>query len=207
MDRQAKEAKEMTKQLKGKEKWKNFWYYYKFHIIAIIFAVLLVSYSLAECIGKVKLDLSVSCYTATLIDDSKVNVLCDEFKKNIDDITGNDQIDVDIVVNMTDISTPSEQTQAVFMKFSAELAAGESFGYILDDRFLAMLKNGNEDCFDAVIPIHNIPLIKETFSLEDGQNLYWLTKAVYENEKNNEKKFAAHENAVKIHNYLTELSK
>ena len=207
MDRQAKEAREMTKQLKGKEKWKNFWYYYKFHVIAIIFAVALVSYSLAECIGKVKLDLSVSCYTATLIDDSEVNVLCDEFEKNIDDITGNDQIDVDIVVNMTDLSTPSEQTQAVFMKFSAELAGGESFGYILDDDFLDMLKNGNEECFETIIPIHNIPLIKETFNLQEEQNLYWLTKAVYENEKNNAKKIAAHENAVKIQNYLTELSK
>lgn len=207
MDRQAKEAREMTKQLKGKEKWKNFWFYYKFHIIALIFVVALVSYTLVECVQQVKYDLSISCYTATLIDDSNLDAFTDEIEKIIDDINENDEIDAGITVNMTDITTPSEQTQAVFMKYSAELAGGESFGYILDETFYSMLTKDSKECIYDAIQIDNIPIIKETFGLSDDQKLYWVTKSVYEREKDKPKSIAAHKNAIKVQEYLSSLIK
>jgi len=207
VDKQAREAREMTKQLKGKEKWKNFWYYYKYHTIAVIIAALVIAYSLAECANQTKYDLNVSCYTATYINNSNIDLFTREIEKNIDDINENEEIDADVVVNMTDLANPSEQTQAVFMKFFAELAGGEAFGYILDETFYQMLAKDNEDSIETAIQIDNIPLIKEIFNPQENQKLYWITKSIYETEKGNPKKIAAHKNAVKVQEYLNSLIK
>lgn len=207
MDKQTKEAREMTKQLKGKEKWRNFWYYYRYHILVLVFAVIILSYTLTDCVNKTKYDLSVSCYSATVIDSTDLTPITGEFEKIISDIDGNGEINTDIFVSLASLTNPSEQSQAVIMKLSAELAGGDSFGYILDEEFYGMVNTNYSECIESVIPINDIPLIKDTFNLREGQKLYWMTKAVYETEKNKPEKIAAHENAVKIQNYLEELSK
>lgn len=207
MDKQAKEARELTKQLKGKEKWRNFWYYYKYHVLIGIFTVVLISFTLVECLHRVNYDLNVSCYSGTYIDDEASDILTKELEKNIDDITGNGKKEANISVNMANFSDASEQNQAVIMKLAAELAGGDAFGYIFDEEFYNFIKDSYSECFDAVIPISTIPIVKEAFGLNDGSQLYWATKALYEAEKNKPEKIAAHKNAAKIQNYFETLVK
>lgn len=207
MDKQAREAKEMTKQLKGKEKWRNFWYYYRYHVIVGIFAFLIITYSLVECVNKPHYDLNISCYTSTMINDSNLTPITNELSKHIVDITKNDIAETDIIVNMASLEQTTEQTQAVLMKFSAELAAGESFGFLVDEEFYNMLTTNYSECVAGVIPVNNIPLFKDTLNLADGQNFYWITKALYETEKDKPEKIAAFENAMKVQNYLQGLAK
>ena len=205
MDKQAREAREMTKQLKGKEKWKNFWYYYKYHTIAIIFSALLIFFSLTEFLNQTKYDLIVSCYTTTYINSSKTDLFVEEIEKNIGDVNANKEIDADVAINIADLNNPSEQTQAVFMKFSAEIAGGEAFGYILDETFYQMLAKDNSECIDTTIQIDDIPLIKEIFNPHENHKLYWITKSIYEPEKGNPQKISAHKNAVNFQEYLNSL--
>lgn len=207
VDKQAREAKELAKQLKGTEKLKHFWYYYKFHVLALIFLVALISCSLTECANKIKYDLSISCYSSTNIDSTNLSLLTDELEKKANDINENGKVDVGVFVNIANLSIPSEQSQTIQMKISAEVAAGDSFGYILDEEYYKMFSDIYAGSVESVVPISDIPIIKETFDLKEGQKLYWATKTLYEPEKGKPEKVKAHENAVKIQNYLSSLIK
>lgn len=207
LDEQAKKAREQTKQLKGKERWKNFIYYYKYHIFVVIFVAMLVAFTISECTNKVNYDLEISCYSATLIDSKAQDKLEEELSGQIEDITGNDKNEVGLFINFASLSDPTEQNQTVIMKLSAELASGTSMGYIFDEGFYDFISENSSECFDSVILISDIPSVKEQFGLQDGQNLYWATKTLYENEKNKEDKIKAHENALKIEEYFNSLKK
>lgn len=203
MDKQAFDAKEQMKQLSFREKWTNFWYYYKFHVLAAIFVVFLVGYTAVECATKTHYDLQVSYYSTIPIDTEGVDKLEEKLAAEIDDVTMNGSTDIIIVPCYADMENQSEQTQAVFVKFAAELAAGETMGYIVDEKFLEMFEDGYPETVDSCFEITESPIVKECLKMPDGEKLYWVTKAIYDREKDDDDKLAAHNNAVKAADFLT----
>ena len=207
MDKQAREAREQMKQLGKKDKWINFWYYYRIHVIVGIIAAFLIIFTAVECARRIDYDLSLSYYSATPISEEGITKLTEELKKNVDDVNLNGQTDVFIASCFANPNEFSEQTQAVVMKLQAELAAGDSMGYIVDKTYREMLEKGYTECFEGFILISDIPEIKEMLSLSDDAEVFWTVKKLYENEKNDEKKIYTHENALKIQKYFESLKK
>ena len=207
MDKQAREAREQMKQLNKKDKWVNFWYYYRTHVIVAIIAVLLIVFTAVECAKRIDYDLNISYYSATPISEERVNKLTEGLKTKVEDINFNGQTDVYIASCFANPEQMSEQTKAVMMKLSAELAAGDSMGYILDQVYCDMIEKSYGECFESIIKISDIPEIKEMLGIPDGQSVYWATKLVYESEKDKEEKILSHENALKVEEYFKSLQK
>ncbi len=203
MDNQTKAAKEATRKLRGRERIKNFWYYYKWHVIISTVAAITFIFLLCECMLKVHYDLNISLYSTVMVSDLQTDSLTEEFSKHISDITGNGKNEVEITYNFANFDVPSEQNQAVVLKLTAELAGGNSFGYIFDEEFLNYLSEKNPECIENAILISDVPLIKNALEIKDGQKFYWVTKPLYEAEVNKPKKVAMHKNAVEIAKYLS----
>lgn len=205
MDKQAKEAREQMKQLSGKEKWTNFWYYYRVHVIVSVIAVILIAYTAVECANRIDYDMQISYYSSVPVSDDAVNKLTELLKKNVEDINANGSTDVFIASCFADPEQQSEQTQATLMKLSAELAAGDSMAYLADEVYYKRFSSSYSDCFESFTDLSDKKEIKEMFDLKDGQKLYFAVKALYEKEKDNSKKIAAHDNALKAKAYLESL--
>ena len=207
MDREAREARERMKQLSKKEQLANFWYYHKVHIFAAIFAVLVVGFGISECVKQVEYDLEISYYSASYVDSEKVENLEKELQKNIEDVNFDAQTVMWIAPCYATLDDATEQTQAVLMKIQVELAAGNSMGYIMDEKFYNLIYEGYGDCFEKVILISDIPKVREMLGIGEDQKVYWLTKALYETEKDDEFKIGVHENALKVQKYFESLEK
>jgi len=207
MDKQAREAREQMKQLGKKDKWVNFWYYYRTHVVVAVIAVILIVFTAVECAKRIDYDLNISYYSAMPISEEAVNKLTEELKKNVEDINFNGQTDVFIASCFADPEQVSEQTQAVMMKLSAELAAGDAMGYLVDETYLEILNKAYAECFGEIILISDIPEIRDIMGISEEHKLYWATKMLYENEKDDEKKALAHENAVKAEEYFKSFKK
>ena len=91
------------------------------------------------------------------------------------------------------------------MKLMAEMAAGESMAYLVDETYKAIIIGNYAEIGDTVLEISNVPLIKETLALPEGEKLYWVTKTVYDAEKDDEEKLAEHENAVRVEKMFVEM--
>lgn len=202
MDKQAMEAKEQMKTLSAREKWTNFWYYYKIHVIVGIFLIVVAAFTVSECMHRVNYDLEISYYSSTPIKDEGVEKFKEIIKKACEDVNENGSVDVGIASCFADPENASEQTQAVFMKLSAEIAAGESMVYLFDDKYKEIMDRGYSESAQEIFEIGSIPEVKEAFGLGDGQKLYWMTKMVYESEKNKPEKVLENKNAQSAANLL-----
>ena len=92
MDKQAREAREQMKALSKKDKWTNFWYYYRTHVIVGIFVIFLIGYTAVECAKRVNYDLNISYYSTTPISQEGTGKLTEELVKIVDDINYNGQV-------------------------------------------------------------------------------------------------------------------
>ena len=117
-------------------------------------------------------------------------------------MNGNGSVDVGIASCFANPDEQSEQTQAVMVKLSAELAAGESMGYLLDEKYKEIFMRNYFEVAEKLLDISEVPEVREALGLADGQKLYWVTKTVYETEKDKPEKLAQHENAKKAEQLL-----
>lgn len=197
MDKQAREAREQMKALAPREKWSNFWYYYRVHMLVVLFAVVVLAITVTECVNRVDYDLNISYYSATPISDTAVDALKEYLKEGIDDINGNGSLDVGVSSCFANPNEQSEQTQAVMVKLSAEVAAGDSMVYLFDEEYKELFVKAYEEVAESVIDISDIPEVREKLELDEGEKLFWVTKTVYETEEGKPEKIAEHENALK----------
>ena len=207
MDKQAREAREQMKQLSRKERWINFWYYYRVHIIASVFAAIAVAVGISECVRQVEYDLDIAYYSTSYVNNEAITKLNEEIQKNIEDINNDAQSIIWIAPCYASLNDASEQTQAALLRLQTEISAGNSMGYIMDERFFELVYESYGECFEKVILISDYPEIKEMLGLKEDTKLYWLTKVLYESEKGDEKKIGAHENAIRVQNYFESLEK
>lgn len=207
MDKQAREAKDQMRQLSKREKWANFWYYYKVHVIVSVFAFIAVAFGISECVRQVDYDLEVSYYSTSYINDEGIKKLNKELAKNIEDINLDAQSIIWIAPCFASLDDASEQTQAALLRIQTEISAGNSMGYIMDEKFYGLVYESYGECFDKVIPISDYPEIREILGIKEDTKLYWLTKALYESEKDDERKIGAHENAIRVEKYFESLEK
>ena len=205
MDKQAREAREHMKALSLKDKWANFWYYYKKHVIIAIFTIVVVSVSVAQCSNRIDYDLNISYYSSNGAFSGGIEKLEEMMESVAADTNGNDVVDVGVAMVAADPTVMNEQTQAVSMKLMTEMAAGESMGYIFDENYKTIALHQYDELADTILDISVIPEIKETLGVIEGEKLYWFTKTLYDAEKNDEEKLAEHENAVKVEKLFIEM--
>ena len=199
--------RQKVKDLPFNEKMRHYWGYYKKHVIIFVLCACIFGWSIVQCVMAPVYDMSIACYTGRYFDDECKIKFAEYLKDYVDEINGNETKDVFIGMYAADISKDvmSPEEQAVFTKLMSELAADEYQMYILDKSFMEYFEKGYSETIGNVIPLHEIPEMKELWGLREEESLYLMTKAMYEHSADKEKVVAEQKNAKKIEEHLKSL--
>lgn len=202
MDKQTREAKEMTKQLPKKERLKNFWYYNRTFVLIGIFAALVLAFTLYECTHQAQYDLEVFYITQGPVSTETTTKMQDYFAQFIED-TNADGLKTVLVssISATD-GTDAQMMIAAQTKFMAELSDGEAGAFIVDKNFYELLnEEGYKDAVENTYILSDNADLKAQFGFLDDP-LYYVTKALYDREKDDVDKLLAHDNANRLYEAL-----
>ena len=199
MDKQAREAREMAKNLPFKERVKHFWNYYKWHVIVITAVVALVAGSLYECATRETYDLEISYYGNTYVTDEQVAAMEAYFAQFVQDVNGDGKQTVKVYANsMAMMGDNPEANMAMQSKFMAELAAGASAGYVFDQDYKEVMTGESYDgTMESFYEMTANPALKEAMQLPD-EPLFWAVRSLYEKDQDKAESIAAHDNALRI---------
>ena len=203
MDEQTKRGKELKKQLSPKEKRANFWYYYKIHVFVVIFAVVVIALTVYEIVTKVEDDLTVTYFSNTSISNERVTKLTDFITQFTKDIDGDAESMVSISPISGSLSDGGEQSVAAQTKYAAEIGSGHSMGFIVDRAYFDAINKAYPDIIQEYCLITDNEAVAELLGIGADEELYWITKALYNSELNKEKRIAMNENAHRVYQALT----
>ena len=119
-----------------KKKWDNFWYYYKYHVLAGAFVLFCVIVFVKDMIAKVDYDYCISVIGNYPVQEEDTQVLQDWFEEHAEDLNGDGEVHVQIA----DYYLPPEgeagydpQIYAASQtKLMVDLQEGTSMIYFLD---------------------------------------------------------------------------
>ncbi len=123
-----------------KKKWENYWYHYKWHTIAGVFALILLVLFVKDFTTKEQYDGTVMVATSYFVDDDRNAVLKETLERYFSDIDGNGEVNLAIVPIFLEGGQQGEPTDvqlasAMQMKMVAEISTNPSMIYIFDDGF------------------------------------------------------------------------
>lgn len=119
-----------------KKKWDNFWYYYKYHVLAGAFVLFCVIVFVKDMMAKVDYDYCISVIGNYPVQEEDTQVLQDWFEEHAEDLNGDGEVHVQIA----DYYLPPEgeagydpQIYAASQtKLMVDLQEGTSMIYFLD---------------------------------------------------------------------------
>ena len=198
MDNQAREAKEMTKQLPFKKRLINFWFYRKWVVIAIIFVILTIALTIYEITNVPAYDALVAVYTGDAVTEETAAKLQAELQEFSNDVNEDGQVSVSITPMSGSRDDGSEEAVAVETRLMSELNSGSNDLYIVDREYYDFLMdNDYGECFSHVYPLNENGPLMERLGLSG--EYYLLVRDLYPAHEGNADKRAAHNNAVAIY--------
>lgn len=206
MDKDRKLAKELAKEMSFKEKIKHFWYYYKPHTLALIFALVVIVWSAVQCANRIDYDLDISFYSESYVEEEALEEF-DLFLETLcDDVNENGVVDAQAYLFTGSITAEylDQNAQAVLTKLQSEIAMGECPAYIVDEaykNYIEMLTE-NMEVIDKITEITDVPIIRETFNPGDGVKLYFISILEYDTQKGNDELRKERENMKKVEKYF-----
>lgn len=120
-----------------KEWWPYFWLYYKWHTVAIVFVIVLVSTWITDCVRKEKFDLRMTYLGGTYYDIQMWDKAEKLLEKSIKDTDGNGEKNIgmmDLVI--AEGNEYGEQNYASYLKHDMTFSEDLSYVYIYDSKEL-----------------------------------------------------------------------
>ena len=200
--------------------WAHYFYYYKFHALAVAFVIFMVGSIIYSNVTRVHYDLQVSYMGLFGINPDHEAALNEYFGEAIEDVTENGKKEIGYMYysfdNIMGDGTMSEEEYAYQMKFSAELQAGDSDVYIMtganadelagfSENFMSVYDFVGEDCPDDRIKRNEsghpyAVSIAGNESLEamgiDTSDLYVSVRLLYRINEDKPKMVKLHDNSV-----------
>lgn len=201
--------------------WEYFWEYYKIHTIAAAAIVAIVGSTAYQCATQTKYDLNVAQIGVFLVSEEQQNALTDQLASRVDEITGNDKIDIGYTsytmeIGYTNTDT-AEYNYAMQMKLTAELSVGETDLYITSKNNAEAISQFSESFEDVTqifgenfgedelikdengkayaISLKNSKLLKDAGI--DSSDLYLSLRLLYETHADKDQYVAMHANSMK----------
>lgn len=194
-----------------KEWWGYFWYYYKWHTLAVVFASFLIIYSSVQCAMQPKYDLHIDYISEFGLTEESEKALTELMCANIDDINGNDKIDAFVLnLNMNE-SADVQMTQAMQAKLMLEMGYSDSYVFIMTKKYADMftendvLKPVSEwlgtDADGMTVSLADSDALADIGIDAKGQDLYVGVRPLRDKDDKPEDA-AEYENGVKFAKYL-----
>lgn len=130
-----------------KEKWDNFWFQYKWHVIAITAITVILAILITQCATRTKYDLEVVYFTYTAAIDEQTNEIADYLAEYAEDINGDGEINIQVVnVSYSKSSGDTQYQYTMTTKLQAMIAGDENaILYITDSESYKYLEELSED--------------------------------------------------------------
>lgn len=136
-----------------KDWWEYFWYYYKWRVIIIAFAVLCVVFTVAQCAMRKKYDLTVTYAGHMMYSEEEINRLTAGISECIDDVDGNGEKSVFFQqINFMDAMGSEEYDYASQSKLDLEFSNEQSFLFLYDAKELNNML-GRDHIDEIYVPV------------------------------------------------------
>ena len=188
MDKQAKEAKAMAKELPLQQKIDHIWTYYKWRFIIGISIVLMIIFSIYQAVTKPSYDLEVVIYSDTFVSDEAVENLEKYISQFVEDVDGDGEKTVDVIYMSTvGMDSNVEYQSGIQMKFIAELSSDMYYPYIIEGKFYELANmEGYVDAFEGFTPVPENEELSKIIDPAQNGDFYWTTRALYDRFKEKE---------------------
>ena len=191
--------------------WSHYWYYYKFHFIAIVCAIIMVASFIHHIVTEIHYDLKVQVIASTPILDESIELLNKKISELSADVNENGKVET-IVYHQPLLDTSpqnAEYLSAIGTKIMADLTIGDHYIYVGDKAFVE-----NYGASGSFMPVSqwagNISSDKiyndvayslsENASFNDAginpEDLYIMVLHLYQAKKDDAEEIKAHENAL-----------
>ncbi len=198
MDRQAREAKQMTKELPLKERLINFWYYKKWWVISAVAIILVLIITVYEISTTPQYDALVGIYTEGLASDEIVTNIENAFAEYSNDVNEDGSINVSATSAAASRQYASEDATAVETKIMSELNSGTNDIYVVDKAYYDFLMGDiYAECFCVEYDLSSNPEFMEKIGYSG--ELYLLVRDLYPSDEGDINKRASYNNAMAIY--------
>lgn len=157
--------------LDGKQKWENFWYYYKFHVMAIVLAVVVLVVGVAQCVNRPRYDYQIVLFTYAGYVDDQLDLIAEQFEPFAEDCNGDGKVEIGIINCSFDQSMQSQQVATNSLVKLQSLIANrtDAMLFITDEETFAYLNKPYEGGMMANL---GLP--------DDGGTSYHLPQSFYD---------------------------
>lgn len=134
------------------EKISNFWFHFKWHVIATVFFTVGLSVLITQCASRPKYDMQVIYFTYTPVIDEQTALIADYFETLCPDINGDGKVEVGVLNCSMKPNTANQQYNHDSLSKLQAYIAGEDDAllYITDDESIKYFdKDGFGDFFDT----------------------------------------------------------
>lgn len=151
-----------------KEKCDNFWFHYKWYVVAIVATVAVLAVLIAQCTTKIEYDLQVVYFTHTTALDAQTEEIADYLKKYSEDTNGDGEINVQVVnVSFSNTTGDSQYKYTMLSKLQAMLTGDEN----------AMLYITDGETYEYINGLTQSGALLEGEPLKFGEEFYTATES------------------------------
>lgn len=116
------------------EKLSNFWFQYKFHVISLVIAVVLLAVLITQCATRVENDLEILYFTYTPVLDSQTTAMSEYFEEFATDLNGDGEVNIGVLnCSMSADSRDIQYRNTMLTKVQTVLAGNEKALLIITD--------------------------------------------------------------------------
>lgn len=190
----------------GKDKAKNFWFHYKWHVIACVFIAAVLSVLITQCMGKEKFDTQIVLFTYDTYLDSQTAAMEEYFEGFCPDFDGNGKVNVGVTscsYSKGNFSNPDLNNAMATKLQSILIAQREIVLFIVDEETFEYMNSlpAEDKLFmeeKAVLDkdFYNASDIFKDFSLPEG--LMLVCRYYPENAMKTNKVAASHQKGVEL---------
>lgn len=138
-----KKKEESEKPVTPKEKWDNFWYHYRWTVLAVGFFVVAVSFLTIQALTREKYDTTLMLGNYTYFSQEQLDSITDSFSKYIKDVDGDGKKSVSIFQAKYIAEGSDEEATGVESSMHAriitEIASGQNNIFIMEKELLEPL--------------------------------------------------------------------
>ncbi|MBE6767010.1 MAG: hypothetical protein E7550_05390 [Ruminococcaceae bacterium] len=155
------------------EKFQNFWYYYKYVMLIIVFLAVVLGVSIAQCATREKYDTEVILYTRASYTEKQINAIEAELEKYCEDIDGDGVVNVQVIDCSYHKNTGFEHSNAKESKLNANITSNDvAILYITDNETYKLLTDRYKS--------HNVEFFVDIGLPDDGGKSVKFGEEFYE---------------------------
>jgi len=210
-----------------KEWWDYIWYYYKWHFIGGVSALILIAVTAAQCASKINYDAEITYVGSEYYnDDTVINSMCTDLGNIIEDANKNGKNQIYfrqlIIAKEGTPESLTEYNSGIITKVALEFQTGDAYVYLLtnDELHRIIDHNPNEKIFtppeEYISDTGNLDIIStdaklpcaiglnadnkflQKYGLTKEFPMYLAVRNMRERDKDDERQQTKYKNAVKI---------